>query len=423
VTCVDNRFWPVGEWTFVQPGPPVVARDLADYRRLLAVVQIVAEVLEEHELLFASTVRFHDPRWDEHDVERRLPDTGVAATLARACERLLGEVRPGPFILPSSTEIFGVGLVRDAAGDAEWMPDVTWLSASAFGELWVNLNTQVDAWMEFTIDARPQQRVHRLNAPRLEAALRAIQQRTGITPDTTDPTRFAVPEPTRLRNQFYEDGEPVDCGILLESRQDSVVPETVEAVDMHRRLAGVDPTTHLPDLAATLGYLGHRLVEANRLEESLVPFQEATDIYRRLVERDPDTYLPYLARLLTSFDLHQVWRTRREEPVPLTTEAVDAYRRLAATDPSTYLPHLVRSLWWFAQRRAADGSQLPQALAAAEEAAEIYCGLAEAARTDILHHMRGTVADILDALGHDDEAADLRRQLEQAGLPVALRPE
>lgn len=366
MTRVDNHFWPVGEWTYFQPGPPVVARDLADYRRLLSLVQTVAEVLEEHELLLARTVRFYDPRWDERDVEWRLPGTGGAATLARACEDLLGAARPGPFDLPASTEIFGVGLVRDAAGDARWMPDVAWLSASAFGELCVNLNTQVDDWMEYTIDARPQMRVHRLNAPRLEAALRAIRQRTGIAPHT-EPTRFAVPEPTRLRNAFYDDGEPVDCGILLEDRQDSVLPEAVEAAATHRRLAEVDPDTHLPDLAATLGYLGHRLVEANRPDESLAPFREAVGIYRRLAERDPDTHLP----------------------------------------------HLVRSLWWFAQRRAADGGQLPQALAAAEEAAEIYAGLttahadilgfAEVAHADILHHMRGTIADMVDALGRNAE--------------------
>jgi hypothetical protein len=214
VTRVELEYGPVGEWYFEHPQPLGVPYGFDDYRRLLALVQSIAEVLEQQQLLFAQIVRFHHPAWAPHDLDRPIPEGTGAPHLAHTCEVLLAEARPGPFRLPAVTDVIGNGLIMDPSRGPQRFPDVMRVSATMYGNLAVNLTTQLDAWMEYTIDARAQPEVHSLNAPRLEAALVEIQRRTGIAP-VTEATRFAVPEQTGLRNQRYDDGQPVDCSILL----------------------------------------------------------------------------------------------------------------------------------------------------------------------------------------------------------------
>ncbi len=52
------------------------------------------------------------------------------------------------------------------------------------------------------------------------------------------------------------------------------------------------------DYAARIGTLGNRLSDFGRREEALQASQEATDICRRLAETRPDTFLPDLATSL-----------------------------------------------------------------------------------------------------------------------------
>jgi hypothetical protein len=211
---VDRRYGPVGEWYFEQHHPLVAPDSVDDYGRLLALVQSIAEVMEQHELLFARAVRFHHPQWELRDIERQLPDDSNASRLAYTCEALLAEARPGRFSMPAVTEVLGDGFIADPSLGRQRLPDVIWLSATAYGSPAVNVATQVDAWMEYTLDAMPQPEVYRLNAPRLAAALVEIRRRTGIDP-VVESTRFGVPEATGLRNQRYDDGEPADTSILL----------------------------------------------------------------------------------------------------------------------------------------------------------------------------------------------------------------
>ncbi|MDQ3988331.1 MAG: hypothetical protein M3291_03870, partial [Actinomycetota bacterium] len=59
---------------------------------------------------------------------------------------------------------------------------------------------------------------------------------------------------------------------------------------------------------------------------------------------------------------------QREAALAPTEEAVAIRRWLAEANPAAYLPALARGLWGFAWVRAAGGLELPEALAAAEEA-------------------------------------------------------
>ena len=101
-------------------------------------------------------------------------------------------------------------------------------------------------------------------------------------------------------------------------------------------------------------------------------------------------------------------------------EATGIRRRLAQANPAAHLPDLARGLWGLAGVRAIAGLELPEALAAAEEAIAIYQRLVEeipeAFGGDLLS-ARYTLADVLDGLGRHDEAAEVRRQIGGDAAP------
>jgi hypothetical protein len=212
---VDRGFGPIGIWYFYRESPVIVDRSREDYSHLLQFVQTVAEVLEEYELLSVERVIFEDPRRPTTTLD--LPKGVTASALASTIEANIPAAYLAPsFVLPEVTMLAGHGVVFDANGKRVQEPDVTWLYGTALGRLGAVISTQVDAWMEYTLDARHQPEVWNRNAPRLEQALREIEKKTGITVDPAPNTRFANQDRYRLLNQVYADGEIVDCSILLE---------------------------------------------------------------------------------------------------------------------------------------------------------------------------------------------------------------
>jgi hypothetical protein len=62
---------------------------------------------------------------------------------------------------------------------------------------------------------------------------------------------------------------------------------TIENVDVHRRLARVNPTASTPNLGAALTNLGRVLSRLGRLPEALETTTEAVNVYRQLAEVNP----------------------------------------------------------------------------------------------------------------------------------------
>jgi hypothetical protein len=60
----------------------VERRDRDDYMRLLALLQLVAEVLDEHALLSPTHVRIHDPNIEPVELDR-----GLGIGSRTRCER------------------------------------------------------------------------------------------------------------------------------------------------------------------------------------------------------------------------------------------------------------------------------------------------------------------------------------------------
>src|SRR5262249_50330650 len=155
-----------------------------------------------------------------------------------------------------------------------------------------------------------------------------------------------------------------------------------------------------------------------RREEALTATTEAVQIYRRLAQANPAAYDPDLALSLNNLGNRLSGLGRREDALTATTEAVQIYRRLAQANPPAYDPDLAWGRCGFAGVRAAGEVELPEALDAARESVGIYERLAEKlpqAFTGDLQGTLGTLADVLDELGRDEEAGEVRQRIEQLG--------
>ncbi|MFY1683635.1 tetratricopeptide repeat protein [Micromonospora sp. WMMD730] len=199
-------------------------------------------------------------------------------------------------------------------------------------------------------------------------------------------------------------------------RREEALPFAEEAVAIRRRLAEAIPGAYLPELAGSLNNLGLRLSELGRWE-ALPSAEEAAAIYRRLAEANPVAYLPDLATSLNNLGLRLSELGRREEALPPVEEAVTIRRRLAGANPAAFLPDLASSLWAYGWVCVNIQANFAEALEAVTEAVAIYERLTEqlpAAFVGQLFAAYQTLADVLDGLGRAVEAAELRRQLDEA---------
>ncbi|PKV84259.1 tetratricopeptide repeat protein [Streptomyces sp. TLI_146] len=187
-----------------------------------------------------------------------------------------------------------------------------------------------------------------------------------------------------------------------------------EATSVYRRLATANPDAHEPDLAASLNNLSVDYGEVGRRAEGLTASEEATAIRRRLAAANPDAHEPDLAASLNNLSVDYGEVGRRAEGLTASEEATAIRRRLAAANPDAYEPDLAASLWATAWVQLRGPENLPLALEAVTEAVAIFTKLAEhtpAAYRDRLQAARGTLADVLEAMGSAQEASDVRRLL------------
>jgi tetratricopeptide (TPR) repeat protein len=115
--------------------------------------------------------------------------------------------------------------------------------------------------------------------------------------------------------------------------------EYLKALAINRQLATVNPATYLPDVAMTLNNLAVLHQAKNELAMA-----EALEIYRQLAAVNPAAYLPYVATMLNNLaNLHQA----KNELVQAEAEylkALEIYRKLAAVNPAAYLPDVAMTL-------------------------------------------------------------------------------
>ncbi|WP_431913276.1 tetratricopeptide repeat protein [Micromonospora carbonacea] len=202
----------------------------------------------------------------------------------------------------------------------------------------------------------------------------------------------------------------------LGRRQQALAPAE-EATRIYRRLAEANPDAHLPNLAMSLNNLGIRLSELGRRQQALAPAEEAVAIRRRLAEANPDAYLPNLAASLNNLGVRLSELGRRQQALAPAEEATRIYRRLAEANPDAHLPNLAMSLLAYGSVCVNVKTNFAEALEKVTEAIGLYGALAgqwPEVFAGLLFAAYRTLADILDGLGRAEEAAELRRQLDQA---------
>jgi hypothetical protein len=194
-------------------------------------------------------------------------------------------------------------------------------------------------------------------------------------------------------------------------RPDDALAPGAEEVTIRRRLARTDPGRHLAGLAIALHDLSLTLQELGRHDEALAPATEAATIRRQLAQDDPGRYLPHLAAAAHNLARVQAELGAGREALTLAKEAVTIRRRLAAADPEQYVRWLAYSLTGYARVCLRTNRNLPGALRAASQSVELYTDLAEQNQAQyagpflVAYHL---LADVLDRMGHTDEAARMR---------------
>ncbi|MFH8770130.1 tetratricopeptide repeat protein, partial [Streptomyces sp. NPDC017958] len=114
---------------------------------------------------------------------------------------------------------------------------------------------------------------------------------------------------------------------------------------------------------------------------------------RPLVEANSDVHLPDLAMALSTLAVRLSEAGRRQEALAPAEEAADIYRVLAEASPDAYLPNLAGALNNLAVRLSEVGRR-QEALAPAEEAADICRVLAEASPDAYLPNLAGALNNL-----------------------------
>ena len=183
-------------------------------------------MLERYELLRATMVilaDWIDPNYSDNKLLEEEPaitvpipnDAGAGQMVdivKQALERLIQKRSLSPSdsttLYPTTVDVLGTGVVYNAAGHKYEFPNVVWLSGAGDGRLAVDVNTQIDALLPYTLLGEPQLDVYNYNQPRLESALREIQSRLGIIPITDDHNKYVLINGLHLAN-YMDDDEPM----------------------------------------------------------------------------------------------------------------------------------------------------------------------------------------------------------------------
>ncbi|MGD9486300.1 tetratricopeptide repeat protein [Streptomyces sp. TRM70308] len=224
--------------------------------------------------------------------------------------------------------------------------------------------------------------------------------------------RLAAADPAAFEPDLA--GALSNLGVQLSQagRWDEGLKAERQAVEIRRRLVADNPAAFEPNLALSLSNLGNRLSEAGQRTEGLAATEEAVVLYRRLAADNPPAFEPGLARALSNLGIPLAEAGRWDDGLAAAAEAVALYRKLATHHPAAFEPELARSLLAAAMLLATEGD-LPGALLATGEAVEL-CRSHVAAQPSVLPRLHAVLtvqANILDVLGREQEAQEIRRWL------------
>ncbi len=209
---------------------------------------------------------------------------------------------------------------------------------------------------------------------------------------------------TTLAETLVKSGMPADA-----------VPVSVESVDLHRSLAGVERA----DLAEALNGHAAALHESRRSAEALGPAEEAVQIYRDLVgDRNP-VHLGRLAGALHTLAAVRLEAHRYEEALEPSAEAVERYRELERTHPDAYRAELAAA--WYNRAAVLEVDRLEDAAVALAEALRLYRLLNQPRSPEYSGILTGALADFAGFaadLGWHDKAEAARAEAAELDGPA-----
>jgi len=224
----------VGKWIFHQPAPNPTEDTRENLHALLLLCQQVLEGLATQDLLRPQRIQISswqkqlvNGRIDERDgVAWTLPPlhitpndwpcqpSALVATVETAVDNLFQRYSAS-FHMPSDILIEGPSTLLDAQGAPHLVADALWVEA--YTPI-ISINTRSDVWLPYSLLAKPQQELAARNAPRLKAALEAVETRVGAK-GTSDYNDYAVIDGYTLRNvtsDISDEGEVIDVPYKIE---------------------------------------------------------------------------------------------------------------------------------------------------------------------------------------------------------------
>lgn len=191
--------------------------------------------------------------------------------------------------------------------------------------------------------------------------------------------------------------------------------EAIKAIQEGIALLGPPDAPGSPDLASTLCLMASLLIEAARPAEALAAIEEAVRYWEELDRVDTGRHRQELAASLVFQAGVLLLLLRPFDALPRARHAIELLRSEALPASSATQQALASALWQYARACADMGVDLPQALHALTEVVD-YCSRSDDGGLGRLACW--TVADVLEELGYEQYADDVRRQLDEAGPNV-----
>ncbi len=196
----------VASWSFViGPAPTATDEWQVRWHAAIALFCAAAARLHEQRLLeapLAATLRIGEAEGHLNPIVLHAESMDALAQAA------LSHISAKQFA-PGSLEVQGLTMVISGSGEERALPGVLGLDCSVyeFGST-LAVWTLSDIWMPYNLMAQSQEMVAMKNAPRLRAALEAIEQIVG-SPGVAEDSRFAKVDGYELRNHIVR-GDVLD---------------------------------------------------------------------------------------------------------------------------------------------------------------------------------------------------------------------
>jgi len=211
---VKSRYGPVASWTFRTRSEQVNVLDRASLNERASHCQEIAAVLQQYQLLYPSNAILCG--WVGQDPSQP-PEPPVSISIAAAseigdrCREALDELeRNRGFRNFTNLVVTGTGTILDELERPREVSDLLWLDAYTIQFHCIQVITQSDIWLPFTLRGGPQAELAALNAPRLERALRAMASHSELSFSFEEITQFALNDGFHLANRKNEEGDPLD---------------------------------------------------------------------------------------------------------------------------------------------------------------------------------------------------------------------